>query len=90
MKEIAYLMLGAAIGATLALLFAPKSGAELRADLQLTAQEDKAKMQAQWQATMDKTDQKLSQVDAELKQVDADLRQARNKASSEAGSEAPA
>ncbi len=83
MRAIAYFVLGAAIGATVALLFAPKSGAELRADLQLTADKDKAKLQAEWKAAMAKTDYKLSQVEAELKQ-------ALDEASSEAESEAPA
>jgi gas vesicle protein len=69
MKEIVYFMLGAAVGAALALLFAPKSGAELRADLQATAEKDLSKLQADWQATMAKTNQQLDQMQADLKQA---------------------
>jgi gas vesicle protein len=69
MKEIVYFVLGAAVGAALALLFAPKSGAELRADLQATAEKDLSKLQADWQATMAKTNQQLDQMQADLKQA---------------------
>jgi gas vesicle protein len=69
MKEVVYFVLGAAVGAALALLFAPKSGAELRADLQATAEKDLSKLQADWQATMAKTNQQLDQMQADLKQA---------------------
>ena len=36
MKEIMYFLLGAVVGATLALLFAPESGKDLRANIQAT------------------------------------------------------
>ena len=68
MKEIVYFVLGAAVGATLALLFAPASGRELRANFQATAEEDAAKLQAEWQAAMAKTNERLGQMQAELKQ----------------------
>lgn len=68
MKEIVYFVLGAAVGATLALLFAPESGQELRANLQATAEKDAAKVQAEWQAAMAKTNERLDQMQAELKQ----------------------
>ena len=67
MKEFVYLLLGAAFGATLALLFAPKSGAELRADLQATAEKDKARLQEDWQAAMAKTNERVDKLKAELK-----------------------
>ena len=69
MKEIVYFVLGAAIGATVALLFAPKSGAELRADLQATAEKDKARLQADWQDAMAKTHERLDQIQADLKKA---------------------
>ncbi len=69
MKEIVYFVLGAAVGATLALLFAPESGQELRANLQATAEKDAAKVQAEWQAAMAKTEERLDQMQAELKQT---------------------
>jgi gas vesicle protein len=68
-KEIMYFLLGAVAGATLALLFAPASGQELRANLQATAEKDAAKLQAEWQAAMAKTNEQLDQMQAELKQA---------------------
>ena len=62
-------MLGAAVGATLALLFAPASGQELRANLQATAEKDTAKLQAEWQAAVAKTNERLDQMQADLKQA---------------------
>ena len=69
MKEIVYFVLGAAVGATLALLFAPASGQELRANLQATAEKDTAKLQAEWQAAMAKTNERMDQMQADLKQA---------------------
>ena len=69
MKEIVYFVLGAAVGATVTLLFAPKSGAELRADLQATAEKDLSKLQADWQAATAKTNQRLDQMQVDLKQA---------------------
>lgn len=66
MKEIVYLVLGAAIGAAIALLFAPKSGVELRADLQATAEKDKARLQEDWQAAMAKTNEQVDKLKADL------------------------
>ena len=67
MKEIVYFVMGAAVGAIVALLFAPKSGAELRADLQATAEKDKARLQEDWQAAMAKTNEQVDKLKAELK-----------------------
>ena len=69
MKDIFYLLLGAALGAIFALLFAPQSGEELRSKIQTTAEQDWQKMQAEWQEGMEKTQQRLDQMQAELKQV---------------------
>jgi gas vesicle protein len=81
MKEVVYFVLGAAVGATFALLFAPKSGAELRADLQATAEKDLSRLQADWQAAMAKTNDRLDQMQADLKQA---LQQAQEKEEAEA------
>jgi gas vesicle protein len=69
MKEIVYFLLGAVMGATLALLFAPESGKDLRANIQSTAEKDAAKLQAEWKAAMAKTNEQLDQMQAELKQA---------------------
>jgi len=69
MKDIFYFLLGAAVGAIFALLFAPQSGEELRTKIQTTAEQDWQKMQAEWQAGLEKTHHRLDQMQAELKQV---------------------
>jgi gas vesicle protein len=69
MKEIVYFVLGAAVGATLALLLAPESGKELRATIQSAARQDITKLQAEWQAAMAKTHEQLDQMQADLKQA---------------------
>lgn len=69
MKEVVYFVLGAAVGAAVALLFAPKSGAELRADLQATAEKDLSRLQTDWQAATAKTNERLDQMQADLKQA---------------------
>jgi gas vesicle protein len=69
MKSIVYFAYGAILGAALALLFAPKSGAELRADLQATAGKDLSKLRAEWQAAMAKTNQRLDQMQSDLKKA---------------------
>ena len=66
MKDVFYLLLGAAIGAIIALLFAPESGQELRADIRSTADKDLGKVQVEWQTALAKTHQRLDQMQADL------------------------
>jgi gas vesicle protein len=66
MKDVFYLLLGAAIGAIIALLFAPESGQELRANIRATADKDLGKLQAEWQTAMAKTHERLDQIQADL------------------------
>ena len=66
MKDVFYLLLGAAIGAIIALLFAPESGQELRANIRSTADKDLGKLQAEWQTAMAKTHERLDQIQADL------------------------
>jgi gas vesicle protein len=69
MKDIFNFLLGALVGAIFALLFAPQSGAELRANIQTTAEEDWQKLQVQWQAEMEKIHARLDQLQAQEKGV---------------------
>jgi gas vesicle protein len=69
MKEILYFVFGLAIGAVFGLLVAPKSGKELRADLQATAEKDLSRLQGEWQAAMVKTNERLDKIQADLKQA---------------------
>ena len=66
MKDVFYLLLGAAIGAIIALLFAPESGQELRANIRATADKDLRKVQAEWQTAMTKTQERLDRMQADL------------------------
>jgi gas vesicle protein len=69
MKEIMYFVFGVAIGAVVGLLVAPKSGKELRADLQATAEKDLSKLQGEWQAAMSKTNERLDKIQTDLGQA---------------------
>jgi len=54
MKDIFIFVLGVAVGAIFALLFAPQSGEELRTKLQDTSEQNWQKAQAQWQTGQEK------------------------------------
>jgi len=69
MKEFFYFLLGASVGAIIALLFAPQSGEELRANIQSTADKDWQRIQSEWQAGVEKTHERLDQLQSDLKQV---------------------
>lgn len=69
MKELGFFLLGAAVGAIAALMFAPSSGAELRSQIQTSAEKDLEKLQAEWEKGMQKTNEQLAQMQAELKQA---------------------
>jgi gas vesicle protein len=64
-----YFLLSPVVGATLALLFAPESGKELRANIQSTAEKDAAKLQTDGQAALAKTNERLERMQADLKQA---------------------
>lgn len=72
MRDIFYFILGAAVGAIFALLFAPQSGEELRTKLQDTAEKDWQKAQAEWQDDQDKIHQRLDQIQQALQKKDAE------------------
>ena len=69
MKEMVFFLVGAAVGAVVALMLAPKSGAELRAQIQTTAEKDRDRLQSEWQAGMQRTNEKLDKLQADLKQA---------------------
>jgi gas vesicle protein len=72
MKDIFYFILGAAVGAIFALLFAPQSGEELRMKIQDTAEKDWQKVQAEWQADQEKIHQRLDQIQQALQKQAAE------------------
>lgn len=69
MKELVFFLLGAAVGAAAALMFAPSSGAELRAQIQSAAEKDLARLQAEWENGLQKTNEKVDKLQADLKQA---------------------
>jgi gas vesicle protein len=68
MKEIVYLFIGMALGAILALLYAPESGKELRANIRSTGEADLQKLQSDWQASVQELNQRLAQLQTDLQQ----------------------
>lgn len=69
MKETVIFLLGAMVGAAVALMFAPSSGSELRAQIQSTAERDLERLQSEWQQGLHKTNEKLDSLQADLKQA---------------------
>jgi gas vesicle protein len=69
MKGILYFLYGAVAGAIVALLFAPQSGSETRADIQTAAEENWEKIRSELQAGMEKTQARLDQLQSDMKQV---------------------
>ena len=68
MKNVVYLLIGLALGAILALLFAPESGKDLRTNIRGTGEADWQKMQSEWQTAMQDTNQRVATVQEGLKQ----------------------
>ena len=67
MKEIFIFFAGFVFGASVALLLAPESGADLRANIKSKVDDELPKLKSEFQASMKKTDQRLDQVEADLK-----------------------
>ena len=83
MKKMAFFVLGAAVGAVVALMFAPASGEELRAQLQAAAKRDLERLQSEWEKGLQKTNEKVNK-------LQADMRQALRQVQSETGEAASA
>jgi len=69
MRDIFTFLLGAAVGAVFALLYAPQTGAETRAKLQTTAEEDWEKLLVQSQVELQKVQERLDQMQSEQAQA---------------------
>jgi len=69
MKDIFYFLLGIVVGSIFTLLFAPQSGAELRAKIQATAEKDWQLAQAQWQVEQEKLHARLDQLQVDLEKA---------------------
>jgi gas vesicle protein len=69
MKELIFFLLGAVVGAVAALMFAPASGAELRAQIQTAAEKEASRLHSDWQKGLQTTNEKLDKLQADLKQA---------------------
>ncbi len=67
MKDILYFIVGATVGALVALMMAPKSGQELRGDIQQRANVDFQKVQQSYEQGLQEINQKMAQIQAQLK-----------------------
>jgi gas vesicle protein len=64
-KESIIFTAGVAVGAGVALMFAPESGEELRADIRAKADEELPRLRA----GLDKTNERLNKMETDLKQA---------------------
>ena len=69
MKEMIVFFTGVAFGVIIALLLAPESGADLRANIKSKVDNELPKLKSDFQASMKKTDQRLDKVEADMKQT---------------------
>ncbi len=67
MKDMLYFILGATVGALIALMMAPKSGQELRGDIQQRANVDLQKVQQSYEQRLQEINQRMAQIQAQLK-----------------------
>ena len=67
MKYLMSFVLGAAVGAVAALLFAPSSGAELRAQIQTGAEAELKKAEAEWQKATTELHEKFDQTSEDIR-----------------------
>jgi len=67
MKDIFYFTLGVFVGAMAALFLAPKSGQELRGDLQQRTSMDLERLQRTYEQSLKDINSKLEQVQTQLK-----------------------
>jgi gas vesicle protein len=84
MKYLVSFLGGALVGAVVALLFAPSSGTELRAQIQTGAEAELKKAEAEWQKAMTDLHEKFDQTSQELKTF---VEQSRAKEAKEAEAE---
>jgi len=73
-------LLGAAIGSIVALLFAPSSGEELRANIKSQADTQYARLQDQWQKGMNEMQTRMDKMSSDLQAVTSRSKEADNAA----------
>lgn len=69
MKEVLIFLAGAIVGAAVALMYAPESGEELRAELKSQADAQYKRMQDEWEKGKAEMQTRMDQMSGELKDV---------------------
>ena len=69
MSNFISFILGAVIGAAVALLYAPQSGEELRANIREEAQVERQRLQAQYEKSMQDLRERIEMVQADLQSL---------------------
>jgi gas vesicle protein len=69
MNNIVSFILGAIVGAAVALLYAPQSGEELRANLREEAQVERQRLQAQYEKSMQDLQEAINRVQVDLQSL---------------------
>jgi gas vesicle protein len=67
MKDMLYFVLGVTVGALFGLMLAPKSGQELRGDIQQRANLDLQRLQQTYEQGMAEMNKKMEQIQIQLK-----------------------
>lgn len=69
MNSIVSFILGALVGAAVALLYAPQSGEELRANLREEAQVERQRLQAQYEKSMKDLQERIDKIQGDVQSL---------------------
>lgn len=86
MKELVYFVVGAVVGAAVALLFAPAKGEEIRSQIQERALQDVERLQRTVEQDMQQMSSQLARMQSQMQKLQEQLRM--KKGASETGEEA--
>lgn len=80
MKYLLSFLMGAAAGAAVALMLAPSSGEELRANIKTQADTQYARLQDEWQHGMDQMQTRMDRLNDDMHTLTEHLKEGREKA----------
>lgn len=69
MNNIVSFILGAIVGAAVALLYAPQSGEELRANLREEVQVERQRLQAQYEKSMNDLQERIDKIQVDVQSL---------------------
>lgn len=75
MKYVLGFLLGAVVGAAVALLFAPSSGEELRTNIKTQADTQYAKLQDEWQKGMQEMQSRMDKMSGDLQAMTSKVKE---------------